>query len=167
MTHIGICFLYVGRDGLYTVYRGGNSPDTRPGDPEHVLKRTCTRWEGGEAIALMGARLEVLRELAEVALPTSCDRRRGGSLLPSCELSPLTTRIRLWQDVNTVHRYQPVVEQVVHVDEAYKPGFYRQMDDFVATCVLASKAPADGSALEDALAATRLVEEIQSRSRRY
>lgn len=66
-----------------------------------------------------------------------------------------------------LHRFEPEVEQVVHVDATYKPGFYRQMEDFVATCASGSAAVSDGCTLADALAVTKLLEEIQTRSRWY
>lgn len=82
-----------------------------------------------------------------------------------CPIEVLTVfkgmdRIDMSDTVN-FRRYVPRVADVYEVDATYKPGFYRQMEDFIETCVKRSQPSEVGCTLSEALKAVRLCEEIK------
>lgn len=62
-----------------------------------------------------------------------------------------------------IRRYNPCVERTAHADARFKPGFERQMVDFIQTRVAGARAHGGGCSLPDALRVLRLCEAIAGR----
>lgn len=62
-----------------------------------------------------------------------------------------------------IRRYAPRVDRTVDVDAAYKPGFHRQMANFIDTCVSGLRPNTAGCTLPEALRVLRLCETIDGR----
>ena len=58
-------------------------------------------------------------------------------------------------------RYIPRVIETYEISADYKPGFYRQMKNFIATCVEHNQTNETGCTLNDALKVTQLCEQIK------
>lgn len=65
------------------------------------------------------------------------------------------------KDGSRVRRYVPRVLETFQTDTAFKPGFYKQMVNFIETCVLKNRANETGCTLNEALAITMLCEDIR------
>lgn len=63
-----------------------------------------------------------------------------------------------------IKRYMPRVKETFYVDTAHKPGFLGQMSNFIDTCVRKTTSNTVGCTLYDAVAVTRLCEEIKRKS---
>ena len=60
-------------------------------------------------------------------------------------------------------RYIPRVIETYEISADYKPGFYRQMKNFIATCVEHNQTNEIGCTLNDALKVTELCEQIKGK----
>lgn len=65
-----------------------------------------------------------------------------------------------------IRKYSPRVRNTSYVDITHKPGFLSQMKHFIDACVKKIEQDTRGCTLSEALAVTRLCEEIESKSLR-
>lgn len=86
------------------------------------------------------------------------------------DLTPIE-RMKVYQGIKVeqptreipIRRYTPEIIKEVYTDAKFKPGFYKQAENFLETCVLEKKINTIGCSLEDAFKVTKICEKVRER----